>query len=364
MPRLLKGVRQRGRSFFFRYRVGGRDQRIPLGRDPDRAVTRVIEIRRRIANGLPPTDERFGPNAENLCFGDLEQMLLDDYRAQRRRSLASVEHRLSYIRRTFGQSMASDLTYDRVNRYLADRLGAASASTVRYELAILGRMLRLAHRAGRLANLPALPTVAVGDNARKGFCSPEEIGRVIANLPRWSAPAVQALYLTGWRTGELLGLEWRRVDFEAGTLRLESEHSKSGKPRTFPFGALPELVGLLRTQREATTRLERTQQRLIPWVFHRQGERLGAIRSGWRTAARKAGLPALTPHDLRRSAARNLVRAGVPEDVVMKLCGWSTRSMLSRYNITAARDLEDGVARLADYLKRDQPRDKGQPSCT
>ena len=49
----------------------------------------------------------------------------------------------------------------------------------------------------------------------------------------------------------------------------------------------------------------------------------------------------------------------------MKLCGWSTRSMLSRYNITAVSDLEDGVAQLADYLKRDkrdQTREDGRLS--
>src|SRR5262245_53371956 len=58
MPRLLKGIRQRGRSFFFRVRTGGTDRTIPLGRDLDRAVTRALEIRRRIKAGLPPTAER------------------------------------------------------------------------------------------------------------------------------------------------------------------------------------------------------------------------------------------------------------------------------------------------------------------
>ncbi len=58
MPRLLKGLRQRGKSFYFRYRAGGKDQLIQLGRDPDLAVTRVLAIRKRIKAGLPPTEER------------------------------------------------------------------------------------------------------------------------------------------------------------------------------------------------------------------------------------------------------------------------------------------------------------------
>src|SRR5262249_58077042 len=58
MPRLLKGIRQRGKSFFYRVRTGGTDRTIPLGRDLDRAVTRALEIRRRIKAGLSPTEER------------------------------------------------------------------------------------------------------------------------------------------------------------------------------------------------------------------------------------------------------------------------------------------------------------------
>jgi len=55
---------------------------------------------------------------------------------------------------------------------------------------------------------------------------------------------------------------------------------------------------------------------------------------------------------MRRSAARNLVRAGVPEKVVMDLCGWKTRAMFDRYNITSANDLSEGVGRLNTFLSR------------
>ncbi len=107
-------------------------------------------------------------------------------------------------------------------------------------------------------------------------------------------------------------------------------------------------------------------------VFHRDGEPVGDFRKAWVTACFEAGLvepvldekdqpvlgedgkPKLRPsklfHDLRRTAARNMVRAGVPERVAMEIIGHRTRSMFDRYNIVSEDDLRLAAQKTNLYV--------------
>ena len=58
-------------------------------------------------------------------------------------------------------------------------------------------------------------------------------------------------------------------------------------------------------------------------------------------------------HDLRRTAARNLRRAGVTEGVIMKIGGWRTRSVFERYAIVTQSDVADAVKKLQINRKGD-----------
>lgn len=126
-----------------------------------------------------------------------------------------------------------------------------------------------------------------------------------------------------------------------------------------PFSALPELAALLQEQRERTTALEKVTGQIVPWVFHRTGQPIQWYETAWQSACKRAGMNGAWVHDLRRTAVRNLERAGVPRSVAMKLTGHKTESVYRRYAIATEADLREGVEKLARLHRQDHGQERG-----
>jgi integrase len=160
-------------------------------------------------------------------------------------------------------------------------------------------------------------------------------------LPDYLKDPVAFLYYAGWRVSEMRGLEWRDVDLPGRVVRLRPELSKNKTGRVLPLSG--QLLGAI--ERAAG------QRRLdCPHVFLVEGQPIGDFRKAWRNACNAAGLGGLIVHDLRRSAIRNMVRAGIPERVCMALSGHKTRAIFDRYNIVSESDLTAATERLAPHL--------------
>ena len=193
---------------------------------------------------------------------------------------------------------------------------------------------------------PYIPMLAEAA-PRSGFFEREEFERVRSQLPEAIRPVVTFAYLTGWRVhSEILSLQWRNVDMKAGILTLDPGSTKNKDGRTFPFGVMAELQTLLEGQRRATTKIENARDLICPWVFHRNGRRIKDFRKAWEQACEAAGVPGRIPHDFRRTAVRNLERAGVSRSMAMKLTGHRTESVYRRYAIVSEADLSEGARKL------------------
>ena len=83
---------------------------------------------------------------------------------------------------------------------------------------------------------------------------------------------------------------------------------------------------------------------------HRRGKPLGRIEECWNTACRKAGVEGKVFHDLRRTAVRNMIRAGVPQHVAMMISGHRTTKMFHRYAIVDEQDLRSAAERMELYV--------------
>jgi integrase len=338
-------VYQRGTTWWLDFSHRGTRYRRPIeAAENERQALDALEGAR--------TEARQGRrlDIEHSRWPMVAQRLLAYHEAKgtRPRTLARIKQMVAHLDGYFAASQVREVP-EAVNGYVAlrRRQGAAAAS-IRMEVALL-------KQAFKVCGLPRLdaPTIKVS-NVRKGFIEAEDVERIALHLPEHLRPVVWTAFYTGWRKSEILGLEWRDVDLDAGVMRLWAGTTKNGSGRIFPLRACPPLARLLADQREATKAFERRAHKIVSHVFHhRAGRPIRDMDDAWRSACEAAGKPATLFHDLRRSAALNMRRLGVSETDVMEACGWRTRSMFARYTVADEQGLAERLSRAWNGLAQD-----------
>ena len=200
------------------------------------------------------------------------------------------------------------------------------------------------HAAGKPIVRPYIPLLQE-HNERKGFFEPQQAASVQRHLPEHMRGIAAFAFETGWRTpSEILPLEWRQVDLKQGEVRLDVGATKNGEGRVFPITI--ELRRILDVQQQIAETVKREYGTIPRHVFcymrsakAGQGVTEGGYNKAWRKARIAAGCPGRIPHDFRRTAVRNLVRAGIPERVAMQMTGHKTlhktRSVFERSTSSA-----------------------------
>jgi len=296
--------------------------------------------------GMAPAQE-----VANVKYEDVRNALLAEYKNRgtgsiyKKRDGTDAISGLNHLDKFFKNTPVTYITPDLLRRYIeARRKEGAADPTIRRNLSMLRSMLNLARKEGRLrlADVPHFP-MPQDSKPRQGFVNPDVFAKLQNALPKNLRPIITFIYFTGCRLGAAKKITWEMVGKDCLALELPGEITKSGEPLTLP------LVGAgLNEVAKTLKRMHRADGPVFATIN---------LRVAWNKACHKLGLgvyekrlyKGLTIHDLRRSAARNLIRAGVPRGVAMQVTGHKTEAVFERYNITDSADVRDALVKVGTY---------------
>ena len=291
-----------------------------------------------------------GLGPERIRMADLFSDLIEDYKMRGRRTLKNAKRQLdNHLMPAFGKVRASEFGTCNVTRYIAQRKGDKAANaTINRELAFLKRAFHLGAESDppkvvRVPHIQLLPE----NNVREGLLDIEGYKRLLGELPAHLKVLYVVGYHTGVRSGELKKIRIAQVDAVGKEIQVSGRTTKTKDAHTLPiYGEMGPWIEMAIAERDG-----RFPQ--CPWLFfNEEGKQIGTFRKAWASACKRAGVPGLLFHDLRRSAVVNMDRAGVPRRVIMQITGHKTEAMFTRYRIVAPADLKQAARRMEAYLEQ------------
>ena len=281
-----------------------------------------------------------------------DELMLDYLKATENTKFSHVRDRCSmkHLYPIFTGKRLSDISTIDIRVYVHQRKAdGAAASTINKEVGLMSSAITYACKEWdwNLTN-PVQGNRVREPEGRTRWISREEAQALIASAgcePR--APHLPdflrlALH-TGMRRGEILGLEWRRVDLRSNLIYLDAKHTKSKRRRSIPLNPVARDALLSRARFRATHCPD------SPWIFcHTNGDRIGDIKHSFTSACQRAGIEDFRIHDLRHTCAAWLVQAGVPLDRVRDLLGHSSIATTEIYAHLAPENVREAVNMLTN----------------
>ncbi len=332
---------RRGGRWWIAYYNEGREIREPSRSDSERVAARLLKDR--LAAIYAGTF--IGPEQSRVTVADLLETLRVEMEARGLKGWYAIKGIFPRLSAALGQHRAASVTPEMLLRYeleLRNR-GLAPATRQNY-FWLLKSAFKLGVRHRRITLIPEFPRLGALKNARQGFVDPGVFAKILSHLPPIGQEIAVFAYASAWRQAEVLGLTWDAVDRRSQEIRLAD--TKNDRPRLLALtGDLAKLI-------ERRWRRRVVGDRMARWVFHHRGGRPVSptvLRKWWRRAAAAAGHPGVIFHDLRRSAVRNMIRAGVSEPVAMSISGHQSAAIFRRYNITSLDDQRRALAATQAY---------------
>lgn len=253
----------------------------------------------------------------------------------------------------FGNTVVQDIKPSMLENYQAKRKAEGKAdSTIDQEIGAARAMINKAFKDDLVGGvtLKAFQSVKKllkrNANARNKILTKEQFDNLLDKLPLHAKGILATAFYTGMRLREITSLTWDRVDLKERFICLEREHTKDKEPRRISIS--PTLLTMF-------SRIPRSLH--DNHVFLLRGKPIKDMRGALTRACRDAGIPygrflkdGFVFHDLRHSFNTHMRKAGVPESVIMKVTGHSTREMFDRYNTVDMDDAKEAMRKLEGYF--------------
>ncbi len=305
-----------------------------------------LEFARQVEGDTEIARKLGAPIVQLLTFGEL----VDKYMTQYRGKDPSTEGRLRYWVKRFGISQVTEVDEFDVDDGLVELAKTRTGSTVnRYKSTLSTTFVYFIQhpdykKLGHTNPVRKESVTNYSENkVKERFLNQAEQGALLdaAKKIRWGKFYLVVLMAltTGARKGEILNLKWSDIDFIKRTALLSD--TKNGKPRLLPL-TQPVIEDLMKYRESTDTLIFRnTVSTSTPYD----------IKKSWATVLRLSGIGHTRFHDLRHTAASNLVSAGRTLFEVGTLLGHSSTSMTARYAHLAIEDTRNMVDSVMGELR-------------